>query len=534
MLRHGLVAIGSFCLASLSGCSSPPDRTLTIAERSDYTRTATYAETVALMDALADPSALPGSRLLRRTSMGRTGEGRDIPMLILSDPPVTRPAEAFASGKVVVLAFGNIHAGEVCGKEALPMLVREIVREPYAPWARAILENTVLLVAPIYNADGNERFGLVERHRPGQVGPRMVGVRPNAQGLDLNRDYMKLDAPETRAMVRLMNVWRPHVVIDTHTTNGSLHRYVLTFGASQCPAGAAGPREWTRDVMLPEVSRRVRERTGYDTFWYGDFDAQHTEWRTYPWHPRYGGGYHGLVGVVSILTEAYSYAPFKDRVLSTMEFVRECLMFAAEERVALLSVVEEASRAAQRGEPDEIGIRFDYAAFESPVVVKGWQERPREGGGTESTGVEKDYTVRHFGRFAPTLTVSRPAAYFVPPGFDDVIDTLRAHGIEMEEMRIERDVEVEESTVRVEDGREFQGRSMKRVDVVETRRTELRIGRGWWRVPADQRLGNLVVYLLEPASDDGFAAWGFFGEKLSDGGAFPVVRQPRGVTGFGG
>ena len=124
--------------------------------------------------------------------------------MIVSDPPVATPAEAKASGKPVVFLFGNIHAGEVDGKEALPILVRELVAMPHNP----LLEHLILAVAPIYNADGNERVS--KDNRPGQVGPEEgMGKRENAKGLDLNRDYMKLEAPETRALIRLLNEWEP-------------------------------------------------------------------------------------------------------------------------------------------------------------------------------------------------------------------------------------------------------------------------------------------------------------------------------------
>lgn len=524
--------LAALSAALVTGCASAPapDPLASVAEASNFERTATYAETVALMDRLADheaPYALVGSRLLRRASMGTTNEGRDIPLLILADPPVSHPDEAYASGKAVVLAFGNIHAGEVCGKEALPMLVREIIRDPAAPWARSILDNVVLLVAPIYNADGNERFAPVERNRPGQAGPRMVGQRANAQELDLNRDYMKLDAPETRAMTRLLTLWRPHMVIDTHTTNGSLHRYTLTFGAAQCPSGDTRPLEWTRDVMLPDVSSRLLARTGWDTFWYADFDPQHTEWRTYPSNPRYGGGYHALRGIVSILSEAYVYAPYKDRVLATMEFVRECVAYAAENRVTLLNVVEDARRAAASAEPMDVAIRFKDAPFDGTVTVKGWQERPKDGGGTESTGVPKDYEVTRWGKFTPTMTVSRPRAYLIPPSHAHLLDNLRAHGIHTEPERIERDADVEEYViVGASAPREFQQRTLTLYEV-EKRAAQRGIGEGWTRVPVDQELGTLIVYLLEPAADDGLAAWGFFGGELVDGATYPLVRIPR-------
>src|SRR5208282_119367 len=131
---------------------------------------------------------------------GRSAEGRSIPLLIVADPPVKTAAQAARSGKLVCLVIGNIHAGEVCGKEALPMLLRDTFAGPHPP----LLKDLILAIAPIYNADGNERVSKTNRR--GQVGPEEgMGQRTNARGLDLNRDFVKLEAPETRALVRFMN-----------------------------------------------------------------------------------------------------------------------------------------------------------------------------------------------------------------------------------------------------------------------------------------------------------------------------------------
>src|ERR1700690_1245177 len=170
-----------------SAFAAPPDDLLPGAEKSHFKATARHAEVVTLCEALAKSSPL-----IRLTELGKSGEGRSLPLMIVSNPPVSTPEEARASGKLVVFLFGNIHAGEVDGKEALPMLVRDLVAKPGHP----LFKNLILAVAPIYNADGNERVS--KDNRPGQVGPEEgMGRRENAQGLDLNRDFMKLDAPET-------------------------------------------------------------------------------------------------------------------------------------------------------------------------------------------------------------------------------------------------------------------------------------------------------------------------------------------------
>src|SRR5688500_484622 len=172
----------------------------TRAERSNYAETSRYEDVVAFIDSLRRIGAP-----ISVGSIGSTSEGRAIPYVIASRPLVTTPEAARALGRPIVYVQGNIHAGEVEGKEALQALVRDLVYQS----KQNVLDSIVLVAVPIYNADGNERFADQARNRGDQNGPAMVGQRPNAQGLDLNRDYMKLDAPETRASLRMFNEWSP-------------------------------------------------------------------------------------------------------------------------------------------------------------------------------------------------------------------------------------------------------------------------------------------------------------------------------------
>ena len=494
----------------IMAASPPAGDLLTVAERSDWQATATYAEVIELLDSIQERSTV-----MRRAQLGRTVEGRSIPLVILANPPVASAAEAQAGDRAVIFAFGNIHAGEVCGKEALLMLTRELAARPDDP----LFKDLVIVLAPIYNADGNEKMSL--DNRPGQVGPaRGMGQRPNAQGLDLNRDYVKLETPEARGLVRFLTEWDPHLTIDTHTTNGSEHRYVLTYAAPLNPSGHPAPIRFVRDEMLPEITRRLRERTGYETFFYGNFDEERTAWQTYSALPRFGGPYRGLRGQMSILCEAYAYASYKDRVLATREFVREILMYAAEHHNRIVALHERARRetteAGLAPQPDDlVGIRHRAAAFNEPVTVLGF-----DAGGEKSP---RDYRVVHLGRFEPTCSVRRPWAYVLGPGHDRVVDKLRQHGIEVEPCAGEGRVEIYTVTRITWSPRSFQGHTLLRLEA-ESRIEQRMFPAGSVLVRTAQPLGTLAVYLLEPESQDGLAAWNFFDDHLVEGGPYPVMR----------
>ncbi|MCP3904930.1 MAG: hypothetical protein GY715_14995 [Planctomycetes bacterium] len=485
-----------------SGSAPADDDLRTVAETSDYRATARHADVLSLLarlDARSDRMSL--------VELGRTSEGRAIPLAIVADPPAPDAATARGSGRLVVLAFGNIHAGEVCGKEALLMLARELT----GPERDPLLDDLVLLLVPNLNPDGNER--VKPGNRPGQIGPAEgMGQHPNAQGLDLNRDWTKLESPEVRALVRLLTEWDPDLTIDTHTTNGSHHRYVLTYAPPLNPSGHGPSIAFVRDDLLPEVSRRLLARTGHDTFFYGDFDRAHETWSTYSANPRFGGPYRGLRGHMSILSEAYSYAPYRDRVHATLEFVREILSYAAEHRarVAALHTAarEEVIVAGRSPQPDDcVGIRHAAAAFVKPAVVKGWEMVDVPGTRPKPTTRPRDYTVVHRGRFEPTVCVQRPWAYIIPPGHGEVVAKLHAHGIETRPFEGAARTETYSVTAVGRADREFQGHRLATIDVTTVQRDET-FPAGSTIVQAAQPLGTLAVCLLEPQATDGLAAWG--------------------------
>ncbi|MEZ6241721.1 MAG: DPP IV N-terminal domain-containing protein [Phycisphaerales bacterium] len=497
---------------------------LTVAESSEFTRTATHEQVMTLCHRLAD-----ASERVTLSTMGATGEGRDIPLLIVADPPISTPEEAAKSHKLVVFLFGNIHAGEVCGKEALLMLVRELALADDAP----LLKDLVLLVAPIYNADGNERLG--PDNRPGQLGPEEMGHRENAGGLDLNRDYVKLDAPETRALVKLLNTWDPSVIVDTHTTDGSHHRYLVTYQGPKHPAGDHDVITFTRDTLLPAIDARFEDATGEHAFFYGNFEEKHSKWTTYPAEPRYGVAYRGLRNRISIITEAYAYASYEDRVRGTLAFCEATLDEAIARKDEIKKLVKDADeRTIKAGrEPtddDQIALRVEARAFPDKVSVLGFDEYDDEGNRTEWAGDEtpKDYDVQLINDFVPTLSVRRAFAYVYPASLTNITENLQHHGIEVQELR--EDAEFDAEVYRIDAfehaDKPFEGHTMV-TDVVAAAVPRTARGvPGMMVVRTDQKLGDLASYLLEPQASDGLTAWNFFDAQLSAGADFPVWRVP--------
>jgi hypothetical protein len=486
----------------------------TVAEASDYHATSRHADVMSFCQELARQSPL-----VKLGRLGVSGEGRELPMLVLSEPAVATPAEAVRSGKPVALVIGNIHAGEVDGKEALLMLARDLATAADRP----MLKDLVLVICPLFNADGNEPISRANRTE--QAGPvDGVGIRENALGYDLNRDFVKLETPEVRALVRAFNDWDPALFIDMHTTNGSYHRYLLTYDGPRHPAVPAALVELVRDRLLPDVGRRLEKSTGFHSFFYGNFEAGHTTWETYPCEPRYGVQYFGLRDRLSILSESYSYASFHDRVRASYGFVRACLEYTDEHRTEMRDLLKPSP-------PEKtIAIRTKAAPLDGSWKVLGYVEEQRDGKRAHPTEV-KDYTVQFLGKCEPRLEVARPFAYLIPAAYGKAVEVLGRHGIRLEELT--QDAALDAEVYRVDkvarSPSAFQYHRLVRVDA--TARTDRRtVPAGTVVVRTDQRLGTLASILLEPQCEDGLTTWNFFDAGLIEGSDFPVLRLPSAAT----
>jgi hypothetical protein len=540
--------------------SSLLPRPSTRAERTSYTETSRYADVVAFLDSLRALDAP-----MRVQELGKSPAGRSIPLVVASRPLVRTAAEARRLGRPVVCVQANIHAGEVEGKEALQALLRDLALAP----GPNVLDSIVLLAVPIYNADGNERVASQAVNRTEQNGPELVGERANGQGLDLNRDYVKGEAPETRAALTLLGAWDPDVFVDLHTTDGSYHGYALTYAPSLNPAAPLGG--WTRDELLPELRRRMRARHGIETFDYGNFSLEYGAdvttdtvkqgWYSYDHRPRFGTNYYGLRGGVAILSEAYSHDPFARRVRATRAFVDEVLSLTAARGPELLAKRAALRRLAERGGPPTGNVAPTAAgrATDTATVVPSGRtvpirsvltrhpytgevvaedlaatrdSSPTQPGvphGLRRTGHFRTLRLPVHDHFEPVLLVTPPAAYALGGGDSAAVRLLRLHGVEVERLTAARTATVArfavDSVVHAE--QPFQGHHETRVvGRWSDTRTPLAVSlpAGSYVVRTAQPLGLLAVYLLEPESDDGLTTWNVFDGGLHAGGRHPVLQ----------
>jgi hypothetical protein len=520
------------------GPPNPASFPKTRPELTNYRETSRYRDVRSFLDSL---------RALRAPlafgSIGRTNEGREIPYVIASRPLVNTPSAARALGRPIVYVQGNIHAGEIEGKDALLALLRDLA---FAAKPNA-LDSIVLIAVPIYNADGNERFASQSVNRTAQNGPELVGVRANAQNLDLNRDYVKAEAPETRASLAMFNTWDPDVFVDLHTTNGSYHGYALTYSPSLNPAAVFGG-VYARDSLLPVLRERMRTRHGFETFDYGNFLSDERNgvdttvregWATYDPRPRFGTDYYGIRGRIAILSEAYSHDPLERRIASTYAFTREILSLVGEREAAIRSLSARAdSQPLGWGRaPDSlrtVSVRSQLTA--TPLMLDVIKEDLEKTGDSSVTQPGVPRGVRRTGRFRPirmpvydrfTSTLDRPApaAYVVAPGDTAAVTLLRLHGIRVDRSDTAWTARGESFVIDtiITAQRPFQGHREVRLKGRWERGTQTLPAKSFIVSTAQPR-GALIVYLLEPESDDGFTTWNIFDSRLQKGGRFPVRR----------
>lgn len=495
-------------LASSAGAqSSPqvPDDLRTVAERSEFRATSSSQEVEDFLIRCDE-----ASENIRRINFGSTVEGKPMTAVVLAkgDFEVGKKDDRFRA-----LVIGNIHSGECDGKEALLEIIRNFAVQPNEQW----LDKMVLVIAPNYNADGNDKMD--KTNRPGQLGPvDGMGVRANAQQYDLNRDFIKLESNEGQSLVGLMNKFDPHLFIDCHTTNGSRHRYLLTYDIPHNPSVEESLRNFLRNQMMPELTSRLAAQK-IDTFYYGNFNREQTRWETYGFEPRYSTEYAGLRGILGVLSESYSYASYEDRIRGSREFVLANLTYCVERHADLKMLVERTRQefvAAAEARPESLSMTLDakVESFGPKEKVLGYRdEEPAE------------LEVEFWGRYEPVTTVSLPYAYVFAPEYSKLVEKFQQHGIEVARLSKAETVQVEIETIKSINRatRPFQGHNMVRLETAIERESR-EVPAGWYLVRTAQPLGRLASQLCEARTCDGFVTWNELDESLKENGEYPIWR----------
>jgi hypothetical protein len=484
------------------------DPWVTPSEVTGLRTTPRYDETVAYLNRL-----VKASPNLKMVSLGKSAEGRDVWMVIVSKERAFTPEALRRTGKPVVFAQGGIHAGEIDGKDAGLMLLRDLT---VRGTKRELLDRVNLLFVPIFNVDGHERVSPYSRIN--QRGPEISGWRTNARNLNLNRDYMKGDAEEMQAMIRAIATWQPDLYIDLHVTDGADYQYDVTYGWNSTAGHSPAIARWldTRYRGPVDAHLRAQGHIPGPLIFTDDPLAGIASGQT---DPRLSHGYGDARHVPSILVENHSLKPYDQRVLGTYVFLEQTLRTVGAEAASLRQAI--AVERARRPQSVPLSWRVPANAPKAEVEILGVESRLTLS--AVSGDVRREWLGRPVTQRAPfqqateVETSVKPArAYWVPAAWREVIAKLDLHGIPYEKLTEAREVEV--TMVRLLDPKftteQFEGHVRVTATEQPERRRE-RFPAGSVRVSTDQPLGTLATLLLEPSSPDSLFQWGFFNSILA-------------------
>ncbi len=498
--------------ASEALIAKPDHPWITPSEQTGLTDSPTYDETIAWLKKLAEASPF-----IEIKAIGRTAQGRELFAVIASKEGIHRIGQLADNGRPTLLAQAGIHSGEIDGKDAGMMLLRDLA----FGGKEHLLENVNFVFVPVFNADGHERRSAW--NRPNQRGPVHQGWRTTAQNLNLNRDYMKADAPEMQAMLALLNEWRPALYLDLHVTDGIDYQYDITYGFHGWDGSFAwSPRigAWLDHVWRPAMDTALKAAghiPGPLVFAKNNRDL--TEGLvTGPGNPRFSNAYGDLRHIPAVLVENHSLKPYKQRVLGTYVLLEASLKVLGENAASVTTAIaaDEAARPAALamnwGDTHEKIVPMDfpgiaYEEYDSPA--SGTNEVRWLGTPKIYPGLPVHWNTK------PGVELRRPKAYLVPVTKAGIISRLEAHGIRLTRLETAETLTVE--MYRLADpkpaAQPFEGRHLLAAKVQPETRAET-FPAGSVRVPTDQPLGDLAIALLEPESADSFLAWGFFPEIL--------------------
>ncbi len=508
-MKRPVYAITMGLTLLLVSCGKPSaEEWLTYYEKSGCQETPRYEETIRFLEKLSNHSGA-----VHLTYFGISPQGRKLPLVIVDKDGEIKPAGVRHKNKVVVLIQACIHPGEPDGKDAGLMLIRDMAIHKKHP---ELLDRITILFMPLFNADGHERFGPYNRIN--QNGPKEMGWRVTSQNLNLNRDYMKADAPEMRNWLKVFSEWLPDFYIDCHVTDGADYEYAVTYAMDHSANIEKPLRDWTAGIFLP-VWKGQMNTAGFPVFPY----VSPRTWSNFTKGlnggiapPRLSTGYGAIQNRPSLLIEMHMFKDYKTRVEGTYQSVLQALEIIYREHKSLKMAIEESDRMTAEPCSRYIPLAFRLTEKADTVILKGFayhlQHSRISGDSVIVWGkTPAEHRLAYFNDNICTDSAQTPWAYIVPQEWTAVIDVMKAHGIDMKKLKKDKELEVTSMRFRntVWESRAHEGRVRCNTDVttfVEKRK----FAKGDYVIRMNQRLNRVIMHLLEPKAPDSFVRWGFF------------------------
>lgn len=493
----------------LASCGKPSaEEWLTYYEKSGCLETPRYDETIRYIEKLANHSGA-----VHLTYFGISPQGRKLPLVIVDKDGAVKPSDVRRKNRCVALIQACIHPGEPDGKDAGLMLIRDMVihKKHAEP-----LDRITILFMPIFNADGHERFGPYNRIN--QNGPKEMGWRVTSQNLNLNRDFMKADAPEMRSWLKVFNEWLPDLYIDCHVTDGADYEYAVTYAIDHSENIEKPLRDWTAGLFLPAWKKQM-DSAGFPVFPY----VSPRIWSNFTKGlnggiapPRLSTGYGAIQNRPSLLIETHMFKDYKTRVDGTYQSILQALDIISREHASLKKAIEESDRRTAEPGSRYIPLAFRQTDKADTVTLKGftYHLQPSRISGDSVIVWEKTPAVHRLAYYNDNLctdSAQAPWAYIVPRQWTAVIDVIKAHGIEMKKLKKETEQEVTSTGFRniAWESRAHEGRVRFHADVMPFAEKR-KFFKGDYVIRMNQRLNKVIMHLLEPKAPDSFVRWGFF------------------------
>ena len=529
-----LLALACTGVAAAQAPAAGTPELSTVAERSGFVRTGRYDEVIALCGTFA--ARYPDA--VRCEDFGTTPEGRPMKLLVASKTGALTPEQARARGLPVLLVQGGIHAGEIDGKDAGFLLLRQLLD---GEAGAGVLDKLVLVFVPVFNVDGHERFG--RWNRPNQRGPEEMGWRTTAQNYNLNRDYLKADAPEMQAMLRLVDAWDPIVTMDLHVTDGAKFEHDVSITAEPVNSGDPQLRKAGRALRDGIIERLATQGSlplaFYPSFVENDNPASGFVDGVPP--PRFSHGYFVLRNRMAILVETHSWKDYPTRVRITRNTVLDLLELAAGDGRGWLTAAHDADARAARLGGQSVPLQYQATDQVRTIDFRGYAytRTPSDVSGALMTRYDETrpqiWKVPLRDQLAPSLSVTAPrGGYLVPAAFAPLVEPkLRVHGVDYR--RIERPLQDAKLEGWRADKASFSATSSEghqRLTAEGRWKPEAQeLGAGALFVPIAQPKARLAMALLEPQAPDSLLGWGWFNgafeqkEYMEDYVAEEVARE---------
>lgn len=498
-------------LFSISLLFSQNNKLITYFEKSNYLETPRYDSTIAFCKALAKLSPI-----IHYSSFGVSPEGRELPVLIADKDHISDISLLKKTGRVILLIQACIHAGEPDGKDAGFLLFRDFISDKNIS---KYLDNVSVVFIPILNVDGHERWSAYNRIN--QNGPKEMGWRTNANNLNLNRDYIKAEASETKAWIELFNKLDPDFFIDSHVTDGADYIYPITYGIEINGNMDSKLTNWQKNIFLPTITN-LMEKVNYPIFHYVSFREWHNiesgleSWVT---PPMLSNGYTAMVNCPGFLIESHMLKDYKTRVLSTYKMFEYSLQILNNSGNELKKFRKEANSysASEEFRNKPFPLEFNYTSDSTIIEFKGMeytQEKSDLTGGTwfKFGKTIKNYKLPYFNNIKPTIFANLPKYYVVPKQYAFVEDILKTHNINYNIIKTDTTIEVSTyyfSNVKFSDT-PYEGRQRVNSFKSDSIKVKMQLPTGSILVPLNQSKSRLVAHILEPKSDASLLKFGYF------------------------